>query len=194
MKKIIVLFAFLSAVLAACSKNNDVKDPTVSKLEVAMNIENISADVLEYFTIEYIYTDFTGQTVKKPITKAEKISFSIDNPKLGEESSNPFKVQLKLTQNSDAAAKTTGTYDSSFTWQLDVNAYDQNGKLITDSGKVQRFSSNVVYENDKFSAFKAFITSQAKMTTIEYKVFYCKTISGEWHIGVEGLELGGAVI
>jgi len=194
MKKIIVLFAFLSAVLAACSKNNDVKDPTVSKLEVVMNIENISADVLEYFTIEYVYTDFTGQNVKKAITKPEKISFSIDNPKLGEEPSNPFIVQLKLSQNAGASAKTTGTYDSSFTWQLDVNAYDQNGNLITDSGKVQRFSSNMVYENDKFSAFKASITTEAKMATIEYKVFFCKTISGEWHIGVDGMKLGGAVI
>lgn len=194
MKKFILFFAVLSTVFTACSKNNDVKDPTVSKLEVVMNFENISADVLNYFSIEYTYVDFKGQTIKKDITKAEKIAFSIDNPTLGEESSNPFKVQLTFNPKKDASEKPTGTYDSSLTWQLDVNAYDQNGNLITDSGKVQRFSSNIVYDNDKFSSFKTMISNEASITAIEYKVFYCKTISGVWHIGVEGLYLGGAVI
>jgi len=194
MKKFLLLFTAISAVLTACSKNNDVKDPSVSKLEVVMDIQSISADVLNYFSVEYAYVDFTGKTVKKAITKPEKISFSIDNPTLGEDPSTPFTVQLLCKQNKSATEKTSGTYDSSFVWQLDVNAYDQKGKLITDSGKVQYFSSNLVYQNDKFTAFKQFITSQAKMSAIEYKVFFCKTISGEWHIGVDGKTVSGAVI
>jgi len=183
----------ISAVFTACSKNDDVKNPTVSKLEVVMNVENISADVLNYFTVEYSYIDFKGQTVNKTITKPEKISFSIDNPSLGEVASNPFTVQLTLNSNESAPEKTSGTYDASFAWQLDVNAYDEKGQLITDSGKVQRFFSDLVYQNDRFSAYKGFLISQAKMSAIEYKVFYCKTISGQWHIGVEGTHLTGAI-
>jgi len=184
----IVLFT----TLVGCSQIDDT-DPTVSKLEVVMNIETISSDILNYFNVEYTYIDFHGQTYKRNITGPESISFYINNPTLGEESSTPFTVQMTLTKKG-TAQKESGSYDASFNWQLDVNAYDQKGNLITDSGRVQRFSSNVVYNNDKFSSFTSFVASQAELTKITYTTFFCKTTSGEWHIGVEGLYSGGQIV
>jgi len=188
----LIFSIMLIATLVGCTKIENT-DPTVSKLEVVMNIETISSDILNYFNVDYAYIDFYGQTVERSITGPESISFSIANPTLGEDSSTPFTVQMTLTKK-DAAQKESGSYNASFNWQLDVNAYDKKGNLITDSGRVQRFSSNVVYDNDKFSSFISFITSQAELSNITYTTFFCKTTSGEWHIGVDGLYSGGQIV
>jgi len=182
----------LITTLVGCSKIENA-DPTVSKLEVVMNIESVSSDILNYFNVDYSYKDFNGKTFTHSITRPESISFSIDNPTLGEDSSTPFTVQMTLTKK-NTAEKKSGSYDASFNWQLDVNAYDQKGNLITDSGRVQRFSSDVVFSNDKFSSFTSFVTSQAELTNITYTTFFCKTTSGEWHIGVDGLYSGGQIV
>lgn len=196
MKKI-ALFIPLLVLLIGCKKEKiettASQAPVVSKLEVVMNVEDISADILDYFTVEYIYKDFEGNIVTKAVTKSEKFSFSIDNPTLGEEASTPFTVQLKLTQKG-TEAKPSGTYNSTFKWKLDVNAYDKTGGLITDSGTKRSYSRNATYDNDEFAKFLADVTSQAKMAATTYKTFFCNTVSGEWHIGVEVVIDSGVII
>jgi len=182
MKKISIALALIAA-LVGCTKQNS--DPKVGKLEVVMDIESISEDILDYFNVEFSYTDFNGTVRVKSIDGPEKFTFSINNPTIGEDYSNPFTVELKYTQRS-TGGKTSGTYDATQKWQLNLNAYDQNGKLITDSGKVQSYSSNVQYANDKFNSFANEVTNQAKMRSITYRVCYCKTLSGEWHISYQG--------
>lgn len=184
MKRLLLAFAIM-ATLVGCSKSEEDSDPTVSKLEVIMNVSGISNDVLDYFDVEFNYVDFNGNSSQNAITQAKKFTFSIDNPALGEESSTPFTAELKFTQK-DTLEKASGNYDSSLSWQLDVNAYDKKGNLITDSGLVQSRTSTDSYSS--LANFVSYITSQASMTSITYKTFFCKTLSGEWHIGVEGTE------
>jgi len=178
------LFLAMVVLLAGCNKDESSKksNPTVSKLEVVMNVESISNDILDYFTVQYIYTDFQGKTTTKDITKAEKITFSVNNPSLGEEASTPFTVELKMTEKG-TAEKASGSYDSTIKYQLALNGYDNSGSLITDSGNLVNCSSNVPY--DKFTSFVSAVKN-CGISSITYKTFFCKTTSGVWHIGVEG--------
>lgn len=193
MKKITLALSLLAVLFTACHKpEEETADPTVSKLEVVLNMNKISADILDYFDVTYSYIDFEGKTVSQPITGPAQIAFSVANPTLGEEASTPFTVELSF-KSKYTIAKEEGTYDSTLDYTLDVNGYDQKGQLITDSGKVQSSSSNIVFNADKFKAFQSTVR-QCDISTIEYKTFFCKTLSGEWHIGVEGTPVDNVII
>lgn len=188
MKRTAFLLTVMTALVtfAGCSKDKE-EDPTVSKLEVVLNVETISKDILDYFDVVYSYINFEGDTVSTPITGTAEIKFHIDNPELGYDESTPFAVELAITPKS-TAPKQSGSYDSSFEWQLDVNAYDQKGSLITDSGKISRFFEDAQFANDNFSAFSTNVCS-GNLKAIKYMTFFCKTNSGVWHIGVSGLAI-----
>lgn len=190
MKRTVFLLTLMAAfvTMAGCSKDKD-EDPTVSKLEVVLDVETISKDILDYFDVTYTYVDFNGETASTPITGPADIKFHVDNPQLGYDASTPFSVALTFTQKS-TTQKESGNYDASLKYQLDVNAYDQNGKLITDSGKIINCTSNILYDNDKFASFVKAANSYA-VKPISYQTFFCKTDSGIWHIGVEGIHLTG---
>jgi len=186
MKRTVLLLTLMAAFvsLAGCSKDKE-EDPTVSKLEVVLDVETISKDILDYFDVTYTYVDFNGKTASTPITGPADIKFHIDNPQLGYNASTPFSVALTFTQK-NTTQKESGNYDSSLKYQLDVNAYDQNGKLITDSGKISSCNSNIQYDGNKFSSFINSVKSSG-IKQISYLTFFCKTDSGIWHIGVEGI-------
>jgi len=188
MKRTALLLTVMSALVtfAGCSKDKE-EDPTVSKLEVEMNFEAISNDILNYFDITYSYKNFEGETVSTAITGPANLKFHIDNPQLGYDASTPFSVALTFTQK-DSIQKESGKYDASIKYSLSVNAYDRNGELITDSGKVINCSSNIPYDNDKFASFIKEVNSFA-VKPISYLTFFCKTDSGVWHIGVDGMRL-----
>ena len=151
----------------------------MAKLEVSLKVESISRDILDYFTVTYDYTDFAGKTTSKTLTGPETVSFYVDNPNLGEVESCPFTVALTLNDKG-TAAKTEVNYDGTLKYELDVNGYYGDGSLVTDSGKVQGVDSNLPF-ND-LNNFKNAV-SRSGIEKITYKTFFCKTLSGEWHIG-----------
>lgn len=182
MKKVFFAFAVIAA-LASCGKENpSSKDPEVAKLEVKLTVDPISQDILDYFTVKYNYVDFYGNKVTKQITAPGTTVFSIDNPKLGEEASCPFTVEL-LFESNGKAAKTSGKYSQRMEYSLYVNGYYSDGSLITDSRAVQHTNSTIEFDNlDQFVKS----TEKCGIASITYKTFFCQTISGEWHIGVDG--------
>jgi len=181
MKKIFFATAIVIAMLASltgCSKEN-ASDPKVAKLETVLNIEKISTDVLDYFDLTYNYVDYNGASASKTITGAGKITFSIDNPAIGEEDSCPFTVELVCTPKEKA--EKTGKYDATFHYTLEVNGYYSNGKIIEDSGHI--ILSNTDGEIDGLAAFQQRAKKDFPFAKSTYKSFFCKTTSGVWHIG-----------
>lgn len=181
-KTIMIALCALTFIAAACSKDNEGKKdktPKVAKLEVCLDVETISQDILDYFTITYNYTDFKGNTVSKAIDAPTEISFSIDNPNLGEVESCPFTVELTF-QEKGTPAKAEGQYMDGLVCNLNVNGYYSDGKLITDSGSIISLKDNMPYTT--LDAFKKAI-GKSSIKQITLKTFFCKTISGEWHIG-----------
>lgn len=186
MKKILFLvFSAVALLFSSCDNGSFTpsgKDPKVTKLEVSFKFQDVSQDVLDYFTIEFNYTDFEGKSDSKQITAPETISFAIDNPELGEEESCPFTVELKFTEKVKTA-KAEGQYSNIVKYELDVNGYYSDGSLAIDSGSVQNNNTNMSYTD--LDRFKSAVGRQG-IEKITYKTFFCKTITDKWHIGVVG--------
>lgn len=189
MKKTLLLLAAVAA-LVGCKKDPDdpiddpKNDPKVAKMEVVMNVEKIEGDVLDYFTFTYKYTDFAGNEQSKEITAPGQTAFSIENPEMkGEELCNPFTVELAVVEKG-TAAKASGNYSGAIKWELDLNGYYKDGSLITDSGYMRKYDVSANLPNDNFDDFKRMATGGG-IDRSTYGTFFCKTFSGEWHIGFE---------
>jgi len=182
MKKIIIATTLL-AIILGCSKEST--SGKVAKLEAALDVKEISSDVLDCFDITYTYTDFNGVPGSKAITGTGITSFTLSNPGLGEDASCPFTARLTFTPKS--RTDKGGEYDGTISYKLEVNAYYSNGSLVTDSSRstgrgVIGYSNNLPAKDLQTLQARAGEYSFKECT---YKTFYCKTLSGEWHIGVE---------
>lgn len=177
MKKLFIAIALMAA-LVGCSKEN--ADPKVAKLEAVLNVKEISKDILDNFTVTYEYKDFNGVSSSRAVTGAGKIAFSIDNPSLGEEASCPFTAKLTFEPKTTTDRGTA--YDATIDYTLEVNAYYSNGEAVVDSGHVIKESSNLPAAN--LSAFQSQVAKYG-FPAYTYKTFFCKTVSGQWHIGTE---------
>lgn len=178
------MFAVFAAALISCNKEDKKSsDPTVAKVDVVMDLSTISTDILNYYNVVYHYVDFEGKEHYDNISGPTKTTFSVNKPNLGYETSTPFTLGFFLTEKADVPEKAEGPYDANFAIHISINGYYANGELITDSGTYYKYSCN---RDDlpNIDQFKTLVNTY-NLADKTLGLFFCQTISGEWHIGWE---------
>lgn len=187
MKRIIF---FVAAVLALYSCDKDQKgsstaDKKVTKVEVVCNVKALSQDILDNCDFVYNYTDFDGNKKSVPMTKAERILFSIDNPVFdGENLTKLCTVEVKATPKGEF---TKSTYNMQFNIEIGVNGYYSDGSLITDSYDLGAHPNIRTVLNHIVTTEVDFKKDCGKLELEEktFQVFYSKLLTGGHKIGAD---------
>lgn len=182
MKKIITIAAIAALALlsSACKKDNGTGGtPVCDKIELVFNVDAISQDILNNFTVTFSGKDFDGKDFSNSIKGPGKTAFTVNKANLTDKDAYPFTYALEFKAKDNIEQKSD--YDGTLKYSISFHGYDPNGNEFKDGdGHMCSQDSNVHYST--VEKFKAFIENDS-IATSTYKFWFCQTLSGSWHVG-----------
>jgi len=156
MKKILI-FAAICAALVSCKKEEAPEKPNITVVNVDFVMNRINSDILNYYDVSYIYTDFDGVTHTEAVKGTCSVRFKVNNPNLSDKTAYPFTVSLLFVPKTGVEPKASGSYNPQINYWLRIVALTDEGSTVLGSGNFH--TQECTMTGQTFKHFNDFVNS-----------------------------------